>query len=556
MTDRPGNPWRLVRGLAGRYRARIALGTGLIVVTLASGIGLLALSGWFITTTGLAGIALAAGGIAMIELFAPGAGIRFFAVSRTLARYGERLVNHDTTLRLLADLRIRTLERFLALDTRSLLRITTGDRLQRVTADVDSLDHALLRVWGPTLAAALTTLVATGLFMLVDSRMAGVLVVGLVIPGLLLAVLATASGKRLNGELVTRVADFRELLVERLQGLAEVRAFGRSDISLQEVHQTSQALLALEGRVGRMASLVQGLSTAIGLGTVWLMLVLGLWLHQTGSLSGPWLALVVLGMLALIEAWSPLPRAWQFLEQSRAAAARIEQTGPEIPLHPKTPVPSPITLPAGWTIENVRFAYGAHADPVFDDFSLDIPAGQRLLVKGPSGQGKSTLAGLLVRSFDPDQGKIWFGGADLTTLSPEQLFDHVACLPQTGYLFQDTLAANLEMACPGADKAALLSALEQACLAAWVGHLPDGLETRVGELGLNLSGGQGRRLALARLFLQNPAAVVLDEPTRGLDHATARSLSANLDRWLADRTTVIISHQTSGLPPVDREITL
>jgi ATP-binding cassette subfamily C protein CydC len=208
------------------------------------------------------------------------------------------------------------------------------------------------------------------------------------------------------------------------------------------------------------------------------------------------------------------------------------------------------------TLQNVTFGYRADLPPVLEDFSLDIAAGERIAVVGPSGAGKSTLAMLLMRQLDPDAGTVRLEGADLRQLDPDGLRRHIGLLAQRPVLFRDTLAENLRMARPAASAGELMHALEVAGLGGFVAGLEDGLDTWIDEAGSNLSGGEARRVSLARLALTDCPVVILDEPTTGLDAATARGLAQTLDHWLAGRTAVMITHDPELLPRFDRVIRL
>ncbi|MBY0333313.1 MAG: ATP-binding cassette domain-containing protein, partial [Acetobacteraceae bacterium] len=216
------------------------------------------------------------------------------------------------------------------------------------------------------------------------------------------------------------------------------------------------------------------------------------------------------------------------------------------------PVPDPAVpalLPGGFALrlEAVRFAWAADRAPVFTALDLDIPEGTHLALLGPSGAGKSTLAALLLKLAAPQGGRITLGGTDLADLAAEDVRRRIACLGQDARLFDDSIAANLRIAAPLAPEAALWRALDRAGIGELVRALPDGLETQCGEGGARFSGGQARRLALARVLLSAAPVVILDEPTAGLDAETERAFLETLEAQMAGRTVILITHRLVGV---------
>ena len=534
--------------LLGHRRWWLAGGVLLIFLSLAAGVLLLSLSGWFLTASALTGLGL----IAALDVFTPGAGIQFAAITRTVSRYLERLVTHDATFRLLADLRLRLFDRLLTLDEGQLRGLQRGDTLNRLTADVDTLDHLFLGVIGPGLSAFLLTLLAgmlTG--WLVDPWLA---VAAL---GLLLAVnpvvaeLTRRRGRAASRALVTTWPELRRHASDNLEALQDVVAFDLGGRERQELEHRSAQVIGLQERLQQLDAVAQALVTLTGLAAVWLALVLGIGLLRADIISGPVLGLLVLGVLALGEAWQALPAAWRRLEQCRGAAQRLGETMAREPLLPAADAG---LAPAGQRLElrRVSFRYRADLPPVFADFELEIAPGERVALVGPSGAGKSTLAMLMMRQLDPDAGTVCLEGVDLRLLDQDLLRRHIGLLAQRPVLFRDTLAGNLRLAAPAATDAMLIRALETAGLAEFTAGLEDGPETWIDEAASNISGGEARRIALARLVLSDCPIVILDEPTTGLDAGTARAISATLDAWLAGRTAIMITHDPDVLPPYDR----
>ncbi|CAM3408181.1 thiol reductant ABC exporter subunit CydC [Halomonas lysinitropha] len=550
-------PWLV---LLGQRRDRLFLGALLMGLTLLSAIGLLALSGWFITATGLAGLLLAAGMAASLDVYVPGGGIRFFAVTRTVSRYVERLYNHDTVLRLLADLRSRLFAVLSGLDAHALSRRRASDWLNRLTADIDTLDSLYLRLLAPALVALLVIL-GLAVFLALWAPRVGVATGALLLLGWLWLTLGQARlGMTASRRQVGDLEQLRGRLIEQLQGLAELEAYGSLADHRVRLAAIEARLYRDQRRLGQRVALGNALASLV----VGLAMLLALWLAaeawSAGILSGPLTVMMPLAVLAISEALAPLPVAFTWLGATWGAAERLnalEAQQEEV----ATPLAS-VQLPAGAlsvTLENVTLTHADALVPALAEISFDVAPGQRLALCGVSGAGKSSVAGLLTRQLKPEAGEVRLAGVALGAWPASALTTRVALLTQQTDLFDDTLAANLRLADPEASDARLWRALGMMELADWARALPQGLDTRVGEGGRRLSGGQARRLALARLLLREPDLVLLDEPFAGLDAETATRIATRLDEWLAGRTVIYLVHQlgdTVDPPGIDRCLTL
>ncbi|MCE9663899.1 thiol reductant ABC exporter subunit CydC [Halomonas sp. M5N1S17] len=536
-------PW--LRLLA-RRRRRLMAGAALLALTLGSAIGLLALSGWFITASALTGMALAAGLAATLDVHVPGGGIRTFAVTRTVARYVERLYNHDTVLRLLADLRGTLFAVMARLDERVLARRRASDWLNRLTADIDTLDSLYLRLLAPPAVALLAVLLLSG-FVALWVPVAGLAVAALLLSAWLWLTVGQAwLGMAPSHSQVSHVQRLRSQAIEHLQGQAELEAYGARDAHRRLLLQRESQLQQLQRSLGRLS----GFGTSLVNLMVGLAMLTALWLAamawEQGGISGAVMVMLPLAVLATGEALALLPVAFTHLGATRAAAERLNEL---VASGGEGTKPGHEALPAGplsVVLRGVTLRYPGALQPALESVDLALPAGARLALTGASGAGKSSVAALLTRQLPPTAGEIRLGGSALHNIEERSLRERVAILGQRVDLFQDSLAHNLYLADPKADESELWRALAWVELADWAESLPRGLATRVGEGGRQLSGGQARRLALARLWLRDPGLVILDEPFAGLDAELAARLSGRLDQWLAGRTVIYLVHQLAG----------
>ncbi|MBB3189021.1 thiol reductant ABC exporter subunit CydC [Halomonas cerina] len=536
-------PWL---SLMGRRRGRLLGGAALMALAIAAALGLLALSGWFITATGLAGIALAAGGALTLDVYVPGGGIRAFALTRTVARYLERLYNHDTVLRLLADLRGRMFAILAGLDAATLAHRRASDWLNRLTTDIDTLDSLFLRLLAPA-GVALVAILGLGTFLALWFPAVGLAVVGLLGGAWLWLTLGQARlGLAASRRRVAELERLRGVAVEGLQGLAELEAYGTLATQRRRLTAIEARLQADQRRLGLAAALGSALA-GLAVGLAWLATFwLGALAWQAGALSGPVMVMMPLAVLALNEAVAALPLAFTQAGATLAAAQRLNALRDA---RRAASSAAPARLPEGplaVDLAGISLRYPGALAPVFEDFSLHLAAGERLGLHGASGAGKSSLAALLTGQLVPDAGAVRLADTSLARLTPDSLTARVACLTQLTELFDDSLAANLRLADPDADEARLWSVLATVELADWAEGLSRELETRVGEGGRRLSGGQARRLALARLLLRDPGLVILDEPFAGLDPALAERIAGRLDRWLAGRSVLYLVHGREG----------
>ncbi|SEO49630.1 thiol reductant ABC exporter subunit CydC [Aquisalimonas asiatica] len=542
----------LLRVHAPRWPWLLA-GGGLMLMATLAGFGLLALSGWFITATGLAGIAMAAGNTVMLDIYRPGAGIRFFAVGRAVSRYGERLVTHEAVMRLLADLRVWMFQRLMQLDLRRLGALRGGDTLARLTADVDRLDQFYLRLLAPVAVAAFGLVIAAVVLALFAPPAALAVTVIIGATAAAAALLGLWLTRRPGEQVVALSGQLRDHLVLALRGAAELRIYGHESSALQHQDALSREHERTNRTLARLAGLTQAGGSLATFISVWVAAVLTIPLVQTGALSGPGFGLVLLGTLALAELVTPLPMATQALARVRAAARRVVGAAPET-----TAPPPEAQRPGDGTVvlEGVRYRHHAGAPMILDGVGLTVYPGDRVAITGRSGTGKSSLLQLITGALSPESGAVRVGGDPVATLSPEAIGQRAAWMPQRTILFNGTVEDNLRMAAPDASRQSLWHALWLASLDDTVAALPEGLDTWLGESGRQLSGGEARRLTLARTLLQPAPVLLLDEPVRGLDRDTALAVMERLADLPEQRAVVVVTHAPELLPDRFRHLAL
>ncbi|TCD17247.1 cysteine/glutathione ABC transporter ATP-binding protein/permease CydC [Lelliottia amnigena] len=533
-----------------RHKWMLTLGVVLAILTLLASIGLLTLSGWFLSASAVAGFA----GLYSFNYMLPAAGVRGTAIARTAGRYFERLVSHDATFRVLQHLRIFTFSKLLPLSPAGLARFRQGDLLNRVVADVDTLDHLYLRVISPLVGAFVVIVVVTlGLCMLdvpIALTLGGIMLLTL----LLLPPLFYRAGKA-TGEKLTRLrGDYRQQLTSWLQGQAELTIFGASRRYRARMESTELSWHEAQRRQSELTALSQALMLLIGGFAVIAML----WMAAGGvggnTQPGALIALFVFCALAAFEALAPVTGAFQHLGQVIASAVRItqivEQT-PEVQFKEShSVVPDSVAV----QLTEVTFAYEGQTQNALDGINLTVQAGQHVAILGRTGCGKSTLLQLLTRAWDPRQGQILFNTTPLTDFNEQTLRKIVSVVPQRVHLFSATLRDNLLLASPTASDEALCAVLEQVGLHKLLED--DGLNAWLGEGGRQLSGGELRRLAVARALLHDAPFMLLDEPTEGLDATTESQILDLLAQTMKNKTVLMVTHRLRGLANFDQIIVM
>lgn len=519
----------------------LMLGVVLAIVTLLASIGLLTLSGWFLSASAVVGVA----GIYSFNYMLPAAGVRGAAIIRTAGRYFERLVSHDATFRVLQHLRVFTFSKLLPLSPAGLARFRQGELLNRIVADVDTLDHLYLRVISPLVGALVVILVVTAGLSILDVTLALTLGGIMLLTVLILPPLFYRAGKP-AGECITQMrGQYRQQLTAWLQGQAELMLFNASDRYREQLEKTEQRWQDAQRRQAELTALSQALMLLIGGVAVIAML----WLTSAGvggnSQPGALIALFVFCALAAFEALAPVTGAFQHLGQVIASARRITQITEQPPEVSFAQSADQNFSRVALTLNQVTFSYPQQPTAALENLSLQVAAGDHIAILGRTGCGKSTLLQLLTRAWDPAQGEILINDQPLAQLNETTLRRAMSVVPQRVHLFSATLRDNLLLAAPQASDAHLVNILERVGL----GKLLDdsGLNGWLGEGGRQLSGGELRRLAIARALLHDAPLMLLDEPTEGLDATTESQILDLLAEVMKEKTVLMVTHRLRGL---------
>ncbi len=527
-----------LRAVFLRHRPRLLLTVLLLWTTMLAGTALLGLSGGFLTAAALAGAAGLGQGF---NFFSPSAGIRGLTMARIVSRYFEKLVGHDATLRIARDLRVWFFRRALPLAPARLGATRTGDLLARLLGDIGEVDGLLVRAIGPLVALGGLSLVAIVSAALILPSAAVLLAVLALLIAFGVPWLGVRGHDDEEADRAAHRAALRTAAFEGLEGAGDLAAL-HADAAWQLKVRVAAKQLASRDRRRRWrliaASTLHGLVAGLGLVA---MLALALHAAEQQRIAPEMAAGLVFLTVALVELWAGMGLAWQSLQSGRIAADRLQAIVEQPPTvdDPQAPQVVPPAARVHW--DDVHFQWPGGARPVLSGLQLTLAPGERIAIRGDSGSGKTTLSSLLLRLWDPQQGRLTYGGRDLRDFAQADWHRQLAWLPQNAPVFAGSVAENLRLGDPDASDAALWAVLRRVRLGEWA-ERNGGLQAWVGENGATMSAGQARRLALARALLRNAPILLLDEPTEGLDVDTARALLQDLSGLLDGRSLLMITH--------------
>lgn len=547
---------RLLTLCRPHYKAML-LGTFLATLTVLANVGLLAISGWFLASMAAAGIA----GVHM-NYFTPAGTIRFLAIVRTASRYGERLVTHNATFLLLSEIRVNMFATLSKLNNVDLAMSRSADLVNRLQNDVDALDKFYLNILLPMLVALLSVPIIMVFMAAYHANVAlicfiGILLIGVVLPALLSAKLNKNSHKetqlsaQLRSELSDTLTGLRELSIYQARAGQISKCNELNEQYNQQLFSRHKALANSDG----LSLLVVQLAMLGAIVTI-------VPLVYSGAMVNVELAMLSLFVLASFESVLLLPNAFIELPNVLKAAERLFTLEDKVTAQEANSTKlieiqfdkNNTTL----ALNNIAYKYQEHT--ALTNISFTLKAQQKVAIVGRSGSGKSTLVNLLTGLWPVQQGSIRLSdennAEDLHALSSNTRAKVINILAQQHHIFDGTLSENLRYAKPSATKEEMLEAINLAQLAPWFNALQDGLKTRLGTGGRSVSQGQSRRIAIAQALLQNPAILVLDEPTEGLDNQSKQTVMNAIMQVMSNASVLTITHDPALLAQMDNIIWL
>jgi ATP-binding cassette subfamily C protein CydC len=522
----------------------VALSVLLSSITILASVALMGTSAWLISTAAIA--------VSVADLGVSTVGTRFFGITRAIFRYLERLVSHDVTFRLLAKLRVWFYEKLEPLAPARLMNFRSGDLLARVIGDVETLENFYVRVVSPPLTAIVVGTVTAIFLASFYPLLAPVYLTFYLSLGLFLPILAQTTSRKSAEQTISLRADLQTNLVDGIQGMADLIAYGRADERLTQIAATADSYGNAQRRMARVTGIHSAMGTLLTNLGMWTILFLTIPQIINGEIAGPMLASLTLLTLASFEAVTPLPLAAQMWNSAREAARRLFEvvdTEPEI--KDDTRYSKIDDRISNIEFSNLSFTYPSQTTPALQHLTFNLKPRTSLAIVGPSGAGKSTIANLLLRFWDYQVGEITLGGESLKALNQDEVRARCGYVSQNTYFFNTSIYENLRFARKKVTREEVEAACKSAQIHDFIMSLPKGYDTLIGEQGLRLSGGERQRLAIARALIKDAPILILDEPTANLDPLTEQQVLETLFKVMKQKTSLLITHRLIGLENVD-----
>ena len=530
------------------------LGLSLSYATVLSSIGLMSLSGWFISAAAYSSLSYAIA--SKFNYFLPAAGVRFFSLMRILNRYGERIITHDATFQSLSDIRVWFYSKIEPLAPGHELFSKSGDLLTGIINDIEALDNLYIRVLIPNIVSFLTLIFVFFFFCFFSINIALITILLTFIILFFVPIIIAKLANNITDKIAQVMSELKVKIIEYTKGYAELKLYCQDSSFLEEIMHCNNKLMNMQYKISRYT----GIGSAFSMLLFGINIVLVIWFASelvfSGYLNGAFIALLVLAVMAFFELFYPVSISYQYLGKSISSAKRIlgfVNNKPEITFLSNYPV---LSSKYNIDVKNIAFSYPNRSTPVLCGFSASFIQGEKVALMGPTGCGKSTLLDLLARAIDCDHGSISINGTDIKLISEDELRSSITIISQREYMFSGTLKDNLLIAKNNITDDELYNVIELVGLGQFVNDLKDRLDTWIGEGGCKLSGGQKKRLSLARAFLRSTPIILLDEPTEGLDSVSINKIFHSINTYLKDKLIIISTHDKSFASEMDRIIYL
>ena len=523
------------------------LGLVLMITGLASSIGLLTTSGWFLAATAIAGLGT------LFNFFYPSASVRGLAIGRTLFRYFEKLVTHDATFRILAKLRVQVFEKIIPLSPAVLNRYRNSDLLNRLVSDVDTLDSLYLRLIAPFITAIFVILAMCIGLSFVNAPLALGLGASLLLLVFVIPTVFYQLGKKFGDKLVHSRALYRTQFLEFIQAQAELLLFNAEDKLKNNMAKTEANWQADQQKEANLS----GFSTALSLFLNGLIIAAMLWFSSQAEFGNDeyrmaFIALFTFAALASFEILMPLGSAFLHIGQVIASAERVTdiiEQQPLVTFNGKAEFDQNATTLI--EAKDLSFTYPERQNRALENLNLTIQKGKKIAILGKTGSGKSTLLQLLVRNYDANQGELFLAGKPIADYAEDTLRSQFCFLTQRVHVFSDTLRQNLQFASAvNISDEKMIEVLNQVGLGKLL-EQEQGLDIWLGDGGRPLSGGEQRRLGLARILLNDAPILLLDEPTEGLDRETERQILRLILAHAENKTLIMVTHRLTAIEQFD-----
>ncbi|MEI6651904.1 MAG: thiol reductant ABC exporter subunit CydC [Chlorobiaceae bacterium] len=531
-------------GLVKPYFWWMAIAALIGFATTGSGIGLLMTSAYIIAKAALQP--------PIVTLQLGIAGVRFFGLARGVFRYAERLISHNITFRILAKIRLWFYDAIEPLAPARLMHFKSGDLLQRVVDDIQSLENIYTRVLGPPLTALLVAALMWFLLGVYSLQAALLILFFHTLAGIGVPLLTRQLSRGVAVGIMNYKAEQQVLALDLFQGIGELQLYGKLPAHLTAMQSAETGKLQLQRKNAIIEGMHESLTGLLMNGALIAILWALIPSISTGAVNGISLTVITLAVMASFEPFLPLPSTLKHLEADQHAGERLFEI---LDAKPETIAPAtPLPFPEEHTIqvEQLSFAYPGSTAKALDRLNFTVLSGEHIAIVGPSGAGKSTITSLFMRFWNSSEGSITIGSHNITLFDPEELRRNISLVSQRTYLFAETIRENLTIAAPESTDDDLKKALN----AAGLSHFTSKLDEWCGQHGMKLSGGERQRIAIARVLLQSAPIMILDEATANLDGVTEREVTQTLNAISAGKTLITITHRLKAMEQYNRILVL
>lgn len=523
----------------GVHRKALALGVLLSLILALSSIALLALSGWFISAAAFAGLTVTTATV--FNYLVPAGMVRFLSLTRILSRYADRIINHDYTFKILTQLRVWFYQKLIPLSPARLLSERSGDLLNRLVNDIDTLDHFYLNVLSPFLINILVIMISTLLIAHFSTSIAIINLAIMLISISLISFISLKKATRIGKQIQRAQSTLRIKVVDTLQSFVDLLLFEKKQTRDSQLDKPHNDLMTHQQQLAKLTGFINSIMLLASSISVFSTLLIGIPLVYQNQLNGAILAMIVLLILVLFEQLASLPMAALALGKTKESAYRLLAIADQTPIV-TYPQHSDVIDHHSIAFNNITFFYSNEAVPIFNHFSLEIKSYEKIAITSPSGTGKTTLLNLAARIYDPQSGTILLGDTNLKHVSENDLRQCIAYVTQQVHIFNASVRDNIRLFQTDITDDQIWHWLEKMDLANTIFSLPDQLDTLTGEFGKHFSGGQIRRIAMARAFIANTPILLMDEPSTGLDDALTHRIWQNCEAELKNKTLVVATH--------------
>jgi len=535
--------------LASNYKWWMVLATILSFLTIGSNLGLMMTSAYLISKAAL----LPHIGQLQVAIV----GVRFFGISRGVFRYLERLVSHSATFRILKNLRVWFFKSLEPLFPSITLKYRTGDLLSRSVADIEDLEPLFVRIISPIITATLILLLMFFSLNTFDLRFSIIYFLFYIIAAALLPLYI----KKINGKIGNQTIEVRskinELSVDLIQGVSELLLYDYANSLSNKLNELNNKYINLQKKSSRINSFYESTIDLIMNITLITILAMAIPLVSDNLLNGVYLAVITFGIMASFEAVQPLPLAVQFFDKGSKAAERLfEIIDTKIESNEKEIEKFKGTKKSDNMIEfrNVNFSYGDNFNLSNINFALK-PKSLTAFV-GVSGSGKTSLVNLLLKFWNVQSGEIIFQNKPLSNFIQEEIIKKIAYVPQKTFLFNTTLLENIKLGNQNSTIEEIIKVCKEVGIYDFIESLPQKYNTEVGQFGFRLSGGERRKITIARALLKDALIIIFDEPTSDLDSISEMKIFDLISRMKGEKTVILITHRLVNLDKADQIIVM